>query len=324
MLTIGPHHSPSRVVVAPMAGVTDRPFRDLCRRYGANWTVSEMVTSDQSLWHTEKSRLRLGNNDETGVRWIQLAGTEPGKMAAAAQANVDLGAQIIDINMGCPAKKVCNKAAGSALLRDEELVGDILSAVVKAVNVPVTLKTRLGWSRDEMNGERIARIAEDTGIQLLTMHGRTRACRFAGKADYDAIAAVKAAVSIPVLANGDIDSTEKAVRVLKRTGCDGVMIGRGAQGRPWLPAQIDHFLLHGELKAPPAMEEQLQALADHVIALHEHYGELKGLRIARKHVGWTFEALDQTRDVVRRFNRIESASEQLKMIETLIGQPLAA
>ncbi len=283
-----------------------------------------MVTSDRSLWHTDKSRLRLGNSDESGVRWIQLAGTEPEQMAEAARANVELGAQVIDINMGCPAKKVCNRAAGSALLRDERLVADILKAVVDAVPVPVTLKTRLGWSKDEINAPRIARIAEDAGIALLTLHGRTRACRFSGDVDYETIAQVKGEVEIPVIANGDITTTDQAVQVLAMTGCDGVMIGRGAQGKPWLPAQIDHFLRQGELRPSPERGEQLDALAGHVSALHHFYGEPKGLRIARKHVGWTLDALGESKETIGLFNRIEASPEQLEMIRSLQGQQLAA
>ena len=230
MLSIGPYSSTSRVIVAPMAGVTDKPFRDLCHRLGSFWSVSEMVTSNQQLWETSKSRHRLDHTGETGVSWVQLAGSDPDQIAQAALINVELGAQIIDINMGCPAKKVCNKAAGSALLRDEKLVADILAAVVDSVEVPVTLKIRLGWSPDEINAQSIAAIAESEGISLLTVHGRTRACKFSGSVDYDAIAAVKASVSMPVVANGDILTPYQAKKVIDQTGCDAVMIGRAAPG----------------------------------------------------------------------------------------------
>jgi len=234
MIAIGHYVLSSPVVLAPMAGVTDRPFRQLCRHFGAGLAVSEMVTSDMALWPTRKSQLRMEHDGEDTPISVQIAGSDPAAMAAAAQRNVDGGAHIIDINMGCPAKKVCKRAAGSALLRDELLVEAILEAVVRAVDVPVTLKIRTGWSTEERNGERIARIAEASGIQLLAVHGRTRACRFEGVVEYDTIAAIKAAVKIPVLANGDIDSPEKAAAVLAYTGADGVMIGRAAQGRPWL------------------------------------------------------------------------------------------
>ncbi|MBO6703962.1 MAG: tRNA dihydrouridine synthase DusB [Pseudomonadales bacterium] len=317
MLSIGSHSHPSRVIVAPMAGVTDRPFRDLCRAFGAHWAVSEMVTADKNLWSTRKSRHRLAHASETGPRWVQLAGSEPNQIAEAAKLNVDLGADIIDINMGCPAKKVCNKAAGSSLLRDEHLVSDILHAVVSAASVPVTLKIRLGWSWDEVNAPTIAHIAEDAGIQLLTVHGRTRACRFNGHANYDAIATVKQSVQIPVIANGDIDSAEKAAHVLKVTGCDGVMIGRAAQGSPWLIGDIDTFIRKGEERLVPRLRDVKQMLLHHVGALHEFYGEYQGLRIARKHVGWTLDGIEGADVMKKIFNRIEVAGDQLALIDTL-------
>ena len=243
-MQIGPFEHSSRVIVAPMAGVTDRPFRAMCRRYGAYWMVGEMVTSDRRLWDTRKSSLRMQYHDEPGPRWIQIAGADPTMMADAAAYNESHGAQLIDINMGCPAKKVCRKAAGSALLRDERLVKDILESVVSAVTVPVTLKIRLGWSRDEQNAETVARIAEDSGISLLTVHGRTRACRFQGTVDYESIARVVAAVSMPVVANGDITSIDKARQVLSTTGAAALMLGRAVQKEPWLPAHIDLSLIH--------------------------------------------------------------------------------
>ncbi|MDA0978711.1 MAG: tRNA dihydrouridine synthase DusB [Proteobacteria bacterium] len=324
MLAIGPYSHSSRVVVAPMAGVTDKPFRDLCRGFGAHWAVSEMVTSDQRLWHTDKSRLRLGHRQEGGVSWVQLAGAEPAMMADAARANAELGAQIIDINMGCPAKKVCNRAAGSALLRDEKLVADILEAVVSAVEVPVTLKIRLGWSPDEKNGARIAGIAEASGISLLTVHGRTRACRFTGSADYEGIRQVRQATSLPLLANGDIDSPATAARVLSLTGADGVMVGRAAQGRPWLPGQIDQFLETGVLAPDPDASAVIAMLYEHVQALHQYYGEFKGVRIARKHIGWTLDAWADARSLKSRFNTLEQPAAQLEFIRHLEGSRYAA
>ncbi|HSB97976.1 MAG TPA: tRNA dihydrouridine synthase DusB, partial [Spongiibacteraceae bacterium] len=286
VLTIDQYVLSSPVVLAPMAGVTDRPFRQLCRRFGAGLAVSEMVSSDETLLQTRKSRLRLDHVGEDGPISVQIAGSDPQAMAEAAQRNVDNGAHIIDINMGCPAKKVCKRAAGSALLRDELLVAAILEAVVGAVDVPVTLKIRTGWSTDERNGETIARIAEASGIKMLAVHGRTRACRFEGAVEYDTIAAIKATVKIPVLANGDIDSPEKAAAVLAYTGADGVMIGRAAQGRPWLCGQIANYLRNGTYAPDPRADELQQILQEHLQNLHEFYGEPMGVRIARKHVGW--------------------------------------
>jgi tRNA-dihydrouridine synthase B len=300
-----------------MAGVTDKPFRDLCHRLGSFWSVSEMVTSNQQLWETSKSRHRLDHTLETGVSWVQLAGADPGQIAQAAAINVELGAQIIDINMGCPAKKVCNKAAGSALLRDERLVADILAAVIDSVEVPVTLKIRLGWSPDEINARSIAAIAESEGISLLTVHGRTRACRFSGSVDYEAIAAVKKSVSIPVVANGDILTPHQAKEVLDITGCDAVMIGRAAQGKPWLPSQIDQYLEFGTMKPEPSLDEIRELLSSHVRALHEFYGQHLGLRIARKHVGWTLDQVAGSAALKQRFNRAESAAVQFGLIDQL-------
>ncbi|MAW27945.1 MAG: tRNA dihydrouridine synthase DusB [Gammaproteobacteria bacterium] len=309
-MQIGPFENSSRVIVAPMAGVTDRPFRAMCRRYGAYWMVGEMVTSDRRLWDTRKSSLRMQYHDEPGPRWIQIAGADPAMMADAAAHNESHGAQLIDINMGCPAKKVCRKAAGSALLRDERLVKDILDSVVSAVTVPVTLKIRLGWSRDEQNAETVARIAEDSGISLLTVHGRTRACRFQGTVDYESIARVVAAVSMPVVANGDITSIDKARQVLSTTGAAALMLGRAVQKEPWLPAHIDRALAgECDLKAP-----EQQTISDeiihHVEALSVFYGEVMGVRIARKHVGWQID----DRDVLARFNQLEHCHEQVALI----------
>ena len=316
-MKIGQYEHPSQVIVAPMAGVTDQPFRNLCRELGATWLVSEMVTSNQQLWQTSKSRHRLDHTGEKGLSWVQLAGSDPGQIAEAAAINVGLGAQIIDINMGCPAKKVCNKAAGSALLRDESLVADILAAVIDSVEVPVTLKIRLGWSPDEINARSIAAIAESEGISLLTVHGRTRACRFSGSVDYDAIAAVKESVSMPVVANGDILTPQQAKAVLDATGCDAVMIGRAAQGKPWLPSQIDQYLEFGTMQAEPSLDQIRELLSSHVRALHEFYGQHLGLRIARKHVGWTLDQVAGSAVLKQRFNRADSAAVQFELIDQL-------
>ena len=301
-----------------MAGVTDQPYRNLCRALGAHWVVSEMITSDQRLWGSKKSDRRLEYHNEAEPRWIQIAGADPEMMAAAAIVNVERGAQIIDINMGCPAKKVCRRAAGSALMRDEDLVARILRAVVEAVDVPVTLKTRLGWSRDEMNGGTIASIAESAGISALTIHGRTRACKFEGPVDYEAIGRIRAAVSIPVVANGDITTPLEAADVLRRTGCDAVMVGRAAQGRPWLAAHIDHYLQTGELKKNPDASEIKRLIVAHISQLHRFYGEVGGVRIARKHVGWYLENLDNAPAAAafrRTFNALENAAAQLDAID---------
>lgn len=319
-LTIGRHALSSPVVLAPMAGVTDRPFRQLCRLFGAGLAVSEMVHSDVALWQTRKSRLRMEHEGEAAPISVQIAGSDPSAMAEAARRNVENGAHIIDINMGCPAKKVCKRAAGSALLRDEALVQAILEAVVGAVDVPVTLKIRTGWSPDERNAERIAHIAEGSGIQLLAVHGRTRACRFIGAVEYDTIAAVKAAVTIPVLANGDIDSPEKAAAVLKYTGADGVMIGRAAQGRPWLCGQIADYLRNGAYAPDPRADELQQILQKHLHNLHEFYGEPMGVRIARKHVGWYLAIRPAGASFQRMFNSLETAMDQHRALESFFAR----
>lgn len=314
MIAIGPYQLSSPVVLAPMAGVTDRPFRQLCRRFGAGLAVAEMLTSDHRLWDSPKSRQRRNHDGESGPIAVQIAGSDPAQMAEAARLNVAAGAQIIDINMGCPAKKVCRRAAGSALLRDEPLVAAILEAVVAAVpGVPVTLKIRTGWSPEERNGVRIARLAEACGIRSLAVHGRTRACRFEGAVEYDTIAAIKRAVSIPVLANGDINSPEQAAAVLARTGADGVMIGRAAQGRPWLCGQIATYLREGRLVAEPGHAEWAAVMLAHLDALHEFYGEPTGVRIARKHIAWYLERrlpADHRPAFLPQFKRLESATAQ--------------
>ncbi|WP_166257437.1 tRNA dihydrouridine synthase DusB [Marinobacter salicampi] len=312
---IGPYTLPNPLIVAPMAGVTDRPFRLLCRRLGAGLAVSEMVTADSSLWHTRKSKLRLDHTGEPEPRSVQIAGGDADMLAHAARANARHGAQIIDINMGCPAKKVCNKAAGSALMKDEPLVKSILEAVVRAVDVPVTLKMRTGWDHDNRNAVTIARMAEDAGIQALAIHGRTRADAYQGKAEYDTIAEVKSRVSIPVFANGDIDSPQMARHVLDHTGADGLLIGRAAQGSPWIFREILHFLETGRTLEPPSLDEVEKILDEHLEALHGFYGEHMGARIARKHVGWYLQCHDQDREFRKRFNAIEHALEQKKSIQ---------
>jgi tRNA-dihydrouridine synthase B len=286
MLQIGPHLLDNHLVLAPMAGVTDKPFRMLCKRLGAGLCVSEMTIADPRFWGTSKSRHRMDHEGEPAPVSVQIAGTEPEQLAAAARHNVEQGAQLIDINMGCPAKKVCNAWAGSALMRDEPRVARILEAVVAAVDVPVTLKIRTGWDAHHRNALAIARIAEDCGIAALAVHGRTRDQLYTGVAEYDTIAAVKAAVRIPVFANGDIDSPEKAAHVLRVTGCDGLLVGRAAQGRPWIFREIAHYLATGTLMPEPTLAEVRDVLLGHLHALHGFYGEESGVRIARKHLGW--------------------------------------
>lgn len=285
-MRIGPYDLVTPLALAPMAGVTDRPFRILCRKMGASLAASEMVSADVKLWHTAKSRRRRDHEGEPEPRAVQIAGAEPAMMAEAALRNVQAGAQIIDINMGCPAKKVCNRLAGSALLRDEALVGRILEAVVRAVDVPVTLKTRTGWSPEQRNGARIAKIAENSGIQALAIHGRTRACMYQGAAEYETIREIKSLVRIPVFANGDIAAPELARDVLARTGADGLMIGRAAQGRPWIFREVNFFLKSGRACAPVAPSEVRDILLAHLEALYSFYGEDTGVRVARKHLGW--------------------------------------
>ena len=319
-MQIGPHTLRNNLVVAPMAGVTDRPFRQLCKRLGAGMAVSEMVASDPRLWSSTKSQRRTNHAGEVEPRSVQIAGAEPAMMAETARYNVDKGAQIIDINMGCPAKKVCNVAAGSALLKDEALVGRILDAVVGAVSVPVTLKIRTGWDRNNKNAVRVARIAQSAGVVALAVHGRTRACAFVGEVEYDTIAEVKSHVSIPVVANGDIDSPEKARRVLDHTGADAVMIGRAAQGRPWIFREIVHYLETGTHLAPPSVVEIWGVLADHLQDLYAFYGEDAGVRIARKHIGWYTRDLAGSVEFRRGMNRLETAQQQTNAVDTFFGR----
>ncbi|MDH4172526.1 MAG: tRNA dihydrouridine synthase DusB [Betaproteobacteria bacterium] len=309
-MQLGAHLLRNALFVAPMAGVTDRPFRILARRYGAGLAISEMVSSRPELRGSRKSRLRLDHAGEPGPVSVQIAGAEPAMMAAAARYNVERGAQIIDINMGCPAKKVCNVYAGSALLENEALVARILEAVVAAVDVPVTLKIRTGPAPGRRNAVRIARIAEDCGVQLLAIHGRTRACGFAGHAEYDTIAEVKASVRLPVIANGDIETPQEARAVLDRTGADGLMIGRAAFGRPWIFREIEYFLATGETLAPPAPAEIEAVVREHLDGLYALYGEEQGLRVARKHLGWYTRALPEGERFRQVVVRLEAAATQ--------------
>jgi len=312
-MRIGPHAIDPPVILAPMAGVTDKPFRQLCKKLGAGLAVSEMTTADPRLWNTTKSLRRMDHAGEPDPVSVQIAGYDPAMLAEAARYNADSGAQIIDINMGCPAKKVCNIWSGSALLQDEPLVARICRAVVEAVDVPVTLKIRTGWDREHKNALNIARIAEDCGIAALAVHGRTRADKYEGVAEYDTIAAVKASVGIPVMANGDIDSPAKARFVLDSTQCDAVMIGRPAQGRPWIFREIAHFLATGESLPEPGVLEVRDILLGHLHALYAFYGETMGVRIARKHLGWY--AKDRAENAAFRsvVNRAETAAEQLRL-----------
>ncbi|MFB9997536.1 MULTISPECIES: tRNA dihydrouridine synthase DusB [Providencia] len=314
-MRIGQYQLRNCLIAAPMAGITDKPFRTLCYAMGAGMTVSEMLSSNPQVWKTDKSKLRMVHRDELGVRSVQIAGNDPDEMAAAAQINVESGAQIIDINMGCPAKKVNRKLAGSALLRYPEIVKSILETVVKSVDVPVTLKIRTGWSPEERNCIEIAKLAEDCGIQALTIHGRTRACLFNGEAEYDNIRAVKQTVSIPVIANGDITDPLKARAVLDYTGADALMVGRAAQGRPWIFREIQHYLDTGEILPPMPMAEVKSTMLGHVRELHDFYGQGKGARIARKHVSWYLQEHAPDDQFRRSFNAIEDASEQLEVLE---------
>ncbi|MEI6895082.1 MAG: tRNA dihydrouridine synthase DusB [Colwellia sp.] len=329
-MNIGPYQLDSQVILAPMAGITDQPFRQLCCQLGAGLAVSEMLSSNQRLWNTEKSRLRMLHSGGAGIRSVQIAGSCPDELAFAAKVNADNGAQIIDINMGCPAKKVNKKLAGSALLKEPALVERIVQSVVKAVNIPVTLKIRTGWCEDTRNGIEIAKIAQDSGIASLAVHGRTRNDFYKGNAEYDTIKAIKAAISIPVVANGDITSPEKARQVLNYTGADAIMIGRGAQGRPWIFREINHFLATGNKMLAPALSEVRSIVLAHIMELHQFYGDFKGVMIARKHVSWyihnlveIFDGFSATFNVEQgkafrsTFNTLSSTDEQLVTLEQL-------
>ena len=318
-MRIGTHVLRNNLFVAPMAGVTDRPFRRLCKRFGAGLAVSEMVASDPRLRATEKSRRRTDHRGEPEPISVQIAGADPEMMAEAARDQVDGGAQIIDVNMGCPAKKVCSQAAGSALLRDEPLVARILGAVVKAVDTPVTLKIRTGWAPESRNAVRVAKIAEESGVRLLAIHGRTRACGYAGSAEYETIREVKQATRLPVVANGDITTAEDAKRVLDYTGADGLMIGRAAQGAPWLFREIEHYLATGHKPAPPTAAEIREVLVAHLEELYQLYGRETGVKVARKHIGWYAKGLARSAELRERVNRLESCEEQLAEVERFLA-----
>jgi tRNA-dihydrouridine synthase B len=327
-MEIGSHKLSTNLVLAPMAGVTDRPFRQLCRALGAGMAVSEMVTSNPTLWSSRKTRLRLDHIGEESPRTVQIAGADPKIMAVAAKFNMDNGAEIIDINMGCPAKKVCNVMAGSALLRDEKLVGMILNEVVRAVDIPVTLKIRTGWDKQHRNGTKIAMIAEDSGIKALAVHGRTRRCGYSGVAEYDTIGKIKSTVNIPIIANGDITTPQKAVEILNYTNADAIMIGRAAQGNPWIFREINHYLETGNLITGPTPAEICNTLLMHLRHLYEFYDEYMGVRIARKHINWYCKEHPEAKPFLALVNQAESADKQLRIVEdyfsTFNDQELAA
>ncbi|HWL62697.1 MAG TPA: tRNA dihydrouridine synthase DusB [Steroidobacteraceae bacterium] len=321
---IGPWRIPALAVLAPMAGVTDRPFRILCRRFGAGLAASEMITSDQRLWHTAKSRQRMNHEGEPEPRVVQLAGNDPAQLADAARANVDLGAQIIDINMGCPAKKVYGKLCGSALLGDPALVGRLLGAVVGAVNVPVTVKIRTGIDRQHVNGVEISRIATESGVQAIAVHGRTRADFYEGEAEYATIREIAARARIPVIANGDIDSAEKAGRVLDFTRASGVMIGRGAHGSPWIFRDVNSFLENGTLPTRLLRSEVRDIILQHITALYAFHGEAAGVRIARKHLGWYCQQHTDTESFRPELMAAENSSVQHSVVARCFGEWAAA
>jgi len=324
-MKIGPHQLANQLFVAPMAGVTDRPFRQLCKKLGAGYAVSEMIASNALLWNSEKTQRRANHQGEFKPIAVQIAGADPAMMAAAAKLNVDHGAQIIDINMGCPAKKVCNVAAGSALLRDEPLVQQIIEAVVQAVGVgpdavPVTLKIRTGWDREHKNALAVAKQAEQSGISMLTIHGRTRADLYHGAAEYETIQAVKNGVRIPVVANGDITTPEKAAQVLKLTGADAIMIGRAAQGRPWIFREIAHYLATGETLPTPEIAEIQDIMNEHLLDHYAFYGEYTGLRTARKHIGWYCKGLRNSHHFRQKMNTADDCKTQLQMVNDFFDE----
>ncbi|MEB2332090.1 MAG: tRNA dihydrouridine synthase DusB [Nitrosomonas sp.] len=319
-MQIGSYTLKNKLIVAPMAGVTDRPFRQLCKRMGAAMAVSEMVSSNSLLYGSEKTRRRACHDGEVKPVSVQIAGADPVMMAQAARHNADQGAEIIDINMGCPAKKICNVMAGSALLKDESLVSRILDAVVQAVDIPVTLKIRTGWDTQHKNAITVARIAESAGIQALAIHGRTRACAYRGQAEYDTIAAVKTSIRIPIIANGDITTPEKARAVLEYTGADAVMIGRAAQGRPWIFREIDHYLTTGSFLPPPEVAEIQRVLIDHLHELYHFYGEYSGVRIARKHISWYTRGLAGSAAFRHAMNRLATVEEQLAATQQFFAE----
>ncbi len=314
-MRIGPYTLKNNLLLAPMAGVTDLPFRKLCRELGAGLAVSEMISSNSALWSSPKSLRRMALSGEPGPVSVQILGSDPGSMAEAARINAGLGADIIDINMGCPAKKVCRTAAGAALLQDETKVGRILHAVVAAVDLPVTLKIRTGWSRENRNGVRIAQIAERSGIQALTVHGRTRACGFSGEAEFDTTRAIKQTVSIPVIANGDINTPEIAKKVLASTGVDGIMIGRAARGRPWIFREIEHYLSNGDLLPDPSSEWIRSVILKHLEQLYIFYGEPQGIRIARKHLAWYSKGFAGATEFRAAINNTGTTEEQQTLVK---------
>ena len=315
LLRIGEYKLDSPFILAPMAGITDAPFRRLCKKFGAGMTVSEMTTADISLWKTTKSKNRLNLDMNIEPRVVQIAGSEPRLLSIAAQLCVEKGAQIIDINMGCPAKKVCNKLAGSALMRDTKKIKLILEAVVKSVNVPVTLKMRTGWNPDERNGLEVAHIAENSGIQAITIHGRTRACRFAGKAEYETIARIKKSISIPVIANGDINSPEKSIEVFKKSKADALMIGRSSQGKPWIFRELNYYLNEGKHITPLEKNNVRDTMLEHLFDLYDFYGEQLGVRLARKHLNWYCMHLDDSKDFRSKAVRAQNVDEQVGLVK---------
>jgi len=319
-MRVGSRALRNNLFVAPMAGVTDRPFRQLCKKFGAGLAVSEMVASNSLLWGSQKTRRRANHEGEVDPISVQIAGADPAMMAEAARYNVAQGAQIIDINMGCPAKKVCNTMAGSALLKDETLVGRILEAVVRAVDVPVTLKFRTGWDAANRNALKVTRIAEECGVQLLSLHGRTRACGFSGRAEYDTIREVKRSTRLPVVANGDIATPEEAKQVLEHTGADGIMIGRAAQGRPWIFREIEHYLSTGERLPPPLVSEIHAVLVAHLEELYAFYGRETGVKVARKHISWYTKGLAGSASFRHRMNQLETCEEQRDEVNLFFGQ----
>ncbi|WP_066566314.1 tRNA dihydrouridine synthase DusB [Snodgrassella sp. CFCC 13594] len=322
-MRIGPYELPAPLALAPMAGITDKPFRQLCRRFGAAWAASEMLTSDPSLQHTRKTRQRADHDGEQGIRVVQIAGSHPQQLAEAARFNVAQGADVIDINMGCPAKKVCNVAAGSALLQNEALVADILQAVVQAVPVPVTLKTRLGWDDEHENIATIAHLAEKAGISALAIHGRTRTQMYRGEARYDKITQLKQEIHLPIWVNGDIISPQKAWQVWQQTGADGVMIGRGAQGQPWIFRDVLHYFQTGRLPAPLSMAEHAAVVAEHIAAMHAFYGAVAGVRIARKHITWYVSALPGGDAFRRQVNQEADGLVQQRQLDLFLNQQVA-
>lgn len=322
-MQIGPYSLDNNLILAPMAGITDRPFRELCRQLGAGLAVSEMVSSKPSLQRNPRTLLKANHSGESGIRSIQIVGTDPREMANAARLNVDRGAQIIDLNMGCPAKKVCSVAAGSALMKDEDRVKRILETVVDAVSVPVTLKIRTGWDPQNRNAVSIAKIAENAGIAALTVHGRTRACKFDGQAEYKTISQVKSAINIPVIANGDINTAEKAHFVLQSTGADAIMIGRGAQGAPWLFNDIAYYLKHGKHNKKQGITDIKKIIIEHLTELYSFYGGTSGVKIARKHIGWYFNGLGSLpTDIKNKINQAQQPTEQLNLVNSAFSHLL--